>query len=148
MSNYPPSGGFEGSGFSPPGPQKTQVLGLDSNIAGLLCYLHICCIGLVASILWLVTEPKENKFLRFHSIQSLLLLGVIFIVWVIFWFLGVGVGLSGSGAAEAGASILLLLVQMVIGLIFLVVIIIGMIKAYQGQMWKLPVIGDIADKSS
>lgn len=148
MSNYPPSGGYEGSGFSPPGPQKTQVLGLDSNVAGLLCYLHICCIGLIASILWLVTEPKENKFLRFHSIQSLLLFGVMIIVWLIFWILGVGAAFSPSGAAEAGASILLILVQIVVGLIFLVVIIIGMIKAYQGQMWKLPIIGDIADKNS
>lgn len=144
MSNYPPPGGF-----SPPGPQKTQVLGLDSNLAGLLCYVHFCCIiGLVASILWLVTEPKENKLLRFHSLQSLLLFGVMIIVWVIFSFLGVGLAFSPSGMAEAAGSMLLSLVYFVVWIVFLLVMIIGMVKAYQGQIWKLPIIGDIADKNS
>jgi uncharacterized membrane protein len=40
------------------------------------------------------------------------------------------------------------LIQWAVGLVFLGISIFGCIKAYQGQMWKLPVIGDIAEKNS
>jgi uncharacterized membrane protein len=159
--DYPPPGGYQGGGYPPPPPPqgpggKTQVLGLDYNIAGMLCYLPpcLCCVNLIASILWMATEPKESRFLRFHAMQGLMLFGVNFIVWIIFFFLGAGMSIGtsmatgGSGVAGAGASLLLLAIRAVIGIIFLIVYIIGAVKAYQGQMWKLPVIGDIAEKNS
>jgi uncharacterized membrane protein len=159
--DYPPPGGYQGGGYPPPPPPqgpggKTQVLGLDYNVAGMLCYLPpcLCCIDLIASIFWMATEPKESRFLRFHAMQGLMLFGVNFIVWIIFFFLGAGMSIGtsvatgGSGLAGAGASLLLLVIRLVIGLIFLIVYIIGAVKAYQGQMWKLPVIGDIAEKNS
>lgn len=142
MSNQPPYGYTP-----PPAPQgKTKVLGLDYSVAGLLCYLPVCCVNLITSIIWLATEPKENRILRFHALQSLLLTGVVIVIWVIFMFLGVGMAFSPD-AVNVGGSLLLFLVRLVIGVILLILHIIGMVKAYQLQMWKIPVLGDIAEKN-
>jgi len=163
MSNQPPYGypggpqGYEGGGFPPPGAPtgKTKTLNLDYNVAGLLCYIPGCCclLNVVPCILWLATEPKENRFLRFHSVQGLLLAGVWIAVWILFTIISIafGMGMSmtpGSGLAEAGGGLLLFLIRVLVGCGLLALHIIAMMKAYQGQIWKLPVIGDIAEKNS
>jgi uncharacterized membrane protein len=144
MSSYPPPGGAGPSG-------KTQVMGLDHKVAGLLAYVP-CCIGVIFSILWLVTEPKDSRFVRFHSIQSLLIVVVWVIVWIVFWILfmilGVGAGFAPGDMAGAGIAFLLWIVEMAIFAILFILMIVCMIKAYQGQMWKVPMIGDIAEKNS
>jgi uncharacterized membrane protein len=53
-----------------------------------------------------------------------------------------------SSVALGGGGLLLFVLQLVIGLVFLVIHIVAMVKANQMQMWKLPVIGDLADKNS
>lgn len=67
--SYPPPGGYQNEPQPlPPGaPGKTKVLNMDQNVGALLCYLPICCINLIFAIIWLATEPRENKFLRFHA---------------------------------------------------------------------------------
>ncbi|HSB11339.1 MAG TPA: DUF4870 domain-containing protein [Blastocatellia bacterium] len=157
MSNQPPYGypggsqGYQGGGgYPPPGPpaNKTKVLNLDYNIAALLCYLPICCINLIASIIWFASEPKENRFLRFHALQSLGLIAISIVVWIVFMFLGVGMMFSPSDTVGAAGSGLLSIIQLLVWLVLLIVHILCMVKAYQGQMWKLPVIGDIAEKNA
>ncbi|HUK91704.1 MAG TPA: DUF4870 domain-containing protein [Blastocatellia bacterium] len=141
MSNPPPGG-------------KTKVLSLDYNVAAMLCYLPICCISIIVPILIVATEPKENKFVRFHALQSLFLTGVIVVLFGILWVLSIvlAVGSSTAGsagsAAGAGIGLLILLVECVVGLVLLIVFIMGMLKAYKYEIWKLPVIGDLADKNS
>src|SRR5260221_950500 len=68
-SPYPEGGPPSGA----PG-GKTSFMGLDSNLAAMLCYIanFLCCIGLVLAIVLLVTE-KENRFVKFHAVQSLFL---------------------------------------------------------------------------
>ena len=90
------STGYQGGVNPPPGAPtgKTKVLNLDYNVAGMLSYLPICCINLVFSIIWLASEPKENRILRFHALQSLLLIGLFFIVNVIFWILTIAVAVT------------------------------------------------------
>jgi uncharacterized membrane protein len=134
---------------------KTKTLGLDYSVAGLLAYLPICCINLICSLIWLFTEPKENKVLRFHSMQSLLLMAVGIACGIVFAILQTvmagAAGATGSSAAAGaavGGSLLLLVAQVLIGGIILIVDIIAMVKAYQGQIWKIPVIGNIADKNT
>src|SRR5205085_6573817 len=131
------------------------TFGMAYNTAALLCYLPscLCCVNLIPCIIWLSTEPKENRFLRFHSMQGLLLFGVWFIVWLIFTILGVALGASMSfspntNMAGVGGLLVLRLIQLVVYLVLLVVHIIAMVKANQGQMWKLPLIGDIAEKNA
>jgi uncharacterized membrane protein len=155
MSNQPPYGypggpqGYQGGGYPPQGAPtgKTKVLNLDYNVAGMLCYLPICCINLVFSIIWFASEPKENRLLRFHALQSLLLIGVFFVVSVICWFLALAMAVTPVPGSSAGWG-LFSLIRLVVGLIFLVISIIGCVKAYQGEMWKLPIIGDIAEKNA
>ena len=128
------------------------------NVAGLLCYLPSCCclLNAVASVLWLATEPKDNRFLRFHSIQGLLLFGAGFVLGIVFQILGVllGIGTSAVPSGDIGVaaggigSLLLFLIQMLCSVVLLVFHIIGMIKANKGEMWKIPVIGNIAEKNS
>lgn len=150
--NYPPPGGYPPGGFPPPG-GKTQTLNLDYNIAGLLCYIP-CCINLIASILFLVTEPKDSKFVRFHALQGLLLIGLGIVVGIVFWILQTVILVGSSGMGSAGSagggilSLLVMLVQFVIGIGLLVLHIMGCVKAYQNQMWQMPIIGGIAAKNA
>ena len=120
------------------------ALGLDSNVGAMLTYLPVCGISLIYSIIVLVTE-KTNKTVRFHAVQSLLLTAVyvvgIFAVAVVG---GVLVGATGSGVL--GSLVGLLYAVVVIG--FLVLMIIGCVKAFQNSGYRLPVIGDMADKWS
>ena len=158
--SYPPPGGYQGGGYAPPGPPptgKTKTFGLDHNVAALLCYMAwCCCIGIIASIIWLVTEPKENKFLRFHALQALFLVGVWIgaeiVLGIVGFAIGAGTGMMrGGGMAPAGGlGIILLWVAFhwFIRLIFFIIHVVAMIKAYGNQMWKLPVIGNLADSNS
>ena len=78
-------------------------------------------------MLFLLLE-KENKFVRFHAMQSLVVFLALFIIsGVISWIPIMGV-----------------LVSSLISLVGLVLWIILMIKAFQGERFKLPVAGDFA----
>ena len=128
---------------------------MNYNTAALLCYIPTCCclINLVPCILWLATEPRENRFLRFHALQGLFLAGVWILLWIIFTILAVAMGVSmsftpGGNMLSAGGGLLLFLIRLVVGLVLLIIHIVAMLKANQGQMWKLPIIGDIAEKNA
>lgn len=118
------------------------ALGLDANVGAMLCYLPVCGISLIYSIIVLVME-KTNKMVRFHAFQSLLLTAA-YIVGV-FALTIVGVVVSQVSGVLGG---LISLLPMLIVIAFLGLMIFGCIKAYQGQSFKLPVIGDMADKWS
>jgi len=118
------------------------ALGLDNNVGSMLCYLNICLpIGLIYSIIVLVTD-KTNKLPRFHAFQSLLLTAALVVIGIA---LGVVMGIFSAATNSFGPSLGFngLLSLVILGLsIFLAM------KAYQGEMLKLPVIGDMADKWS
>ncbi len=120
------------------------ALGLDTNVGAMLTYLPVCGISLIYSIIVLVTD-KTNKNVRFHAFQSLLMTAVYVVAIV-------GVAIVGGGlAAATNSGILASLVGLLyfgcIG-IFLILMIVGCIKAYGNNSFKLPVIGDMADKWS
>lgn len=119
-----------------------SALGLDANLVAMLCYVaNICCyLGLILSIITVVTD-KANKLARFHAFQSILLSAAGLV-------LGVLLGILNGVAAAAHSGMLSMLIGLigfVIGIGFLIAIIFTAIKAYQGQIFKLPVIGDLAD---
>ena len=121
------------------------ALGLDNNVGSLICYLNICFpFGLIYSIIVLVTD-KTNKLPRFHAFQALLLIGAAFV-------LGLGLGIVfGVFGAITGSNVIGFLGTGFSGIIGLIVFAIGLIagiKGYNGEMFKLPVIGDLADKWS
>lgn len=158
---YPPPGGggygYGGGGSFPPPGNKTKTFGMNYNTAAMLSYLPncLCCLGLIFSLIFFFTEPKENKFVRFHAMQGLLLFGVNFVLNIIINVIGVALGTGSamsrdgiSGGMFAGGNALLSIVSWGLGLVFLIIHIIAMVKANQMQMWKLPVIGDFAEKNS
>jgi uncharacterized membrane protein len=106
--------------------QKTW-LNVDENIAGLLCYIGIWVTG----IIFLLME-KENESVKFHAMQSIVtFLPLMVIAIVIGWIPWVG-------------WILAPLVWLLTVILWLVL----MIKAYQGEKFKLPIVGDIAEKQA
>src|SRR5947199_588432 len=125
-------------------PGGKTSLGLESNVGAMLCYIanFLCCIGLVLAIVLLVTE-KENRFVKFHAIQSLFLavaqIAVSLIMGILTEILGIVLGMVHLSILAFflnwGLGIILLL-------IFAIVWIIAGIKAYGGQWYKLPLIGN------
>jgi uncharacterized membrane protein len=122
-------------------PGSKTALGLDANIGALLCYLPVCLISLVYSIIVIVSD-KENTFVRFHAFQSLLLTGLYIVLVIAISIIGGVISAVVSGTIGSLFSLLSLLV--IVG--FLGAMIFGMIKGFQGQILKLPVIGDMAEK--
>jgi len=120
-----------------PGGAKTN-LGLEPNIAGLLCYVP-CCLGLVFSVVAAIVE-KQSRFVRFHAFQSLLLHGVGIAVLVALQL--VAAVLGGIGLWVVGGIIWVL--QVLVGLGLMAVVIVMMIKANSGEELELPVIGPMA----
>ena len=104
--------------------EKTSI-GLAENIAGLLCYV----LGWISGLVFLLLE-QENKFVRFHAIQSIIVFAIIMILGLIL------------GSIPFVGTVLAWIVSMV-GVVFWIVL---MIKAYQGNKYKLPWAGDLAEK--
>lgn len=106
-------------------PTNKTSTGLQENVAGLLCYLG----GWITGLIFLLVE-KENKFVRFHAVQSI---AISVALMVVYFVLGI-------------IPIIGWILLPIVGLAALILWILLMIKAYQGKMYKLPFIGDFAEK--
>lgn len=100
-------------------------LGLQPNIAGALAYF----LGPVTGILFLLIE-KQNKFVRFHAMQSTLTFGGIFVLNIVLGFIPLLGWMAGT---------LLSLVSLVLWLFL-------MYQAFNNKEYELPVVGEIARK--
>ncbi|MBA7471452.1 hypothetical protein ES707_06758 [subsurface metagenome] len=112
--------------------EKTST-GLEANVAGLLCYV----LGWVTGLIFILIE-KENKFVRFHAMQSIVTFGAINVVWIILWIFTI----------IPYIGIVFVILNWIIGLLAFVLWIVLMIKAYQGTKYKLPWAGNLAEKWS
>jgi uncharacterized membrane protein len=129
-----------------------SVFDMDANLVALLCYIanFVCYLGFVLSIITII-QDKNNKLARFHAWQSILLFVaplVLVIVWVIFAAVGVFIDAAIGIPIFSILSMLLYAVLLLTGLAALVGMIIAAIKAYNGELFKLPVIGGFADRFS
>ncbi|MBP1912988.1 DUF4870 domain-containing protein [Thermococcus stetteri] len=109
----------------PDNPPKKTSLGLDENLEGLLAYL----LGWVSGIILLLLE-KDSDFVRFHAMQSTIIFLPLWIGIEIFKY----IPFLGWILAD------------LLGLIGLIVWIVGMVKAYQGERYKFPIAGDLAEQ--
>lgn len=109
-------------------------LGLEENFEAVLCYLFFWISGLF----FYFVEDK-NKFIRFHAMQSIL---VFLPLWVLAWIFGGFFGVLNYGPAWVFFSWISWLFWVLVFVTWLVL----MVKAYQMQRYKLPVVGDIAEK--
>ena len=117
---------------------KTSM-GMEANVAGLLSYV----LGWVTGLIFFLLE-KDNKFVRFHALQSMIVFGAFSaagIILSIFFQFFIRVRLYFIFQFLALLSTLLWLGALILWIIL-------MIKAYQGESFKLPIAGDIAAKNS
>jgi uncharacterized membrane protein len=126
---------------------KTSFMELDSNLAAMLCYISyfICCLGLVVGIVFVATE-KENRFVKFHALQSLFLFALLVVLSFILGILDAVMQMILNLTVGFGwiAGLLTWVLGGVLLFVFAVFLIIGGIKAYGGQWFKLPIIGRFA----
>jgi uncharacterized membrane protein len=108
--------------------------GLTDNMAGALAYVTI-----IPAIVFLVMEPyNRSKFIRFHSFQCIFFA----VAWTALWIvLNIIVHIPIFGW-------LTILIWPLISLAGFIIWLVLVLKAYQGQMFKLPVIGDMAEKQA
>ena len=148
MQNPPPGQQQQGYGSpygTPPnaplqptpggGPRdKTALGGLDANLAAALGYP----IGIIALIM--VFIEKQNRFARFHALQSLLLI----VTWIV-----VAIGFAIVIGILSAISEMLGFIGLLFPLLWLLwfgTLLFSAYKAYQGEWFKLPIIGDMAEK--
>jgi uncharacterized membrane protein len=105
--------------------------GLAENVAGLLCYV----LGWLTGIIFLLIDKRP--FVKFHAAQSIVVFGALTIIRI---GLGIVMGIGGFVGFGIWA-----LVSMVLGLVGLVLWILLMIKAYQHQLYRVPIAAPIAD---
>jgi uncharacterized membrane protein len=139
MQNPPPNQPGTSSGIG----------GLDPKVAAALSYIWI--VGLIFFFI-----EKENRFVRFHAMQSIIfgiantvIMFVLAILAVILTFaFGIGGAMVGGGIGTLVSMLvwLIWLLFWVIGLALFLGLIFAAVKAYQGQKFKLPVIGNMAEK--
>ncbi len=101
--------------------------GLSANTAGLLCYLA----GWITGIIFLVID-KKRKFVRFHAWQSIMTFGVLTVASLIL----------------SPIPLIGLVLGPIIWVLSFVLWIILMVQAGTGKMWKLPLVGDWAEKQA
>ena len=120
--------------------------GLDENIASLLSYIMTWVSGLVFFLI-----EKDSRLVRFHAMQAILLGGVVTVVGIGLWVISLILVLI-IGQISGILSTLVSLVSGLLALVFFVAVVIAwvmcLIKAYQGQYYKLPIIGAYAEKFS
>ncbi len=105
--------------------------GLAENVAGLLCYV----LGWLTGIIFILIDKRP--FVRFHAAQSIVVFGALTIIRI-----GLGVVMGIGGVVGFG---LWALVSMVLGLVGLVLWILLMVKAYQHELFRVPIAAPIAD---
>lgn len=115
-----------------------QGTGLAPNIASLICYI---CMP-ITSIVFLIIE-KENLDVRFHAWQ-----GTAFGIGYILVIIALEILAAIFGAIASVLGIIIGFFIPIVGLIAFVVWIVCLIKAYQGERWRIPVVGDFAAKKA
>lgn len=104
---------------------KKTALGLGENIEGVLTYV----LGWITGLVFWFLEP-ENKFVRFHAMQSIVVFGALTVVEIVLGFIPILGFILGALLGLAGFVLWLWL----------------MYKAYQGELYKLPWAGDFAEQ--
>jgi uncharacterized membrane protein len=105
---------------------------LESNIAGLLCYV----VGWITGLIFFLIEEKD-EFVRFHAVQSMIVFGAWTVVQIVLTGTLYSISHTGGEIFSSLWSVLAIVLWIVL-----------MIKAYQGKRFKLPVSGELAEKYS
>ena len=104
----------------------TTASGLDANLAAALAY----AVGWVSGLVFLFFE-ENNKFVRFHAFQSVIVFGGLSLAWMV-----------ALSIPFLGWIVAFLVIPPVSAVLWLIL----MFKAYQGERYKLPGVGDIVEQ--
>jgi len=132
----------------PPAGTPASGSGVDPKVAAALSYIWI--VGVIFFFL-----EKENKFVRFHAMQSILfgiantviLVALMVVGFVLTFAFGIGGAIVG-GVAGTLVSMLIWVIWLLFWLIAMALflgLIFAAVKAFQGHKLKLPIIGNIAE---
>lgn len=134
-------GASQGAAVSAPAgaPIASTRTGLSENVAGLLCYALVWITGLIFLLI------DKRPFVRFHAAQSLVTFGALNIVSIVLGVSFLGANVFGNAFSWSAFSFWAA-VHSLISLVALVAWIVGMIKAYQHERFRFPLVGDIADQ--
>ena len=97
--------------------------GLDENVAGFFCYL----LGFITGVVFLVVE-KKSSFVKFHAKQSTITFLILFVISLILGWIPI-------------IGILVLILSLILWLLL-------MIKALQGERYMLPIVGKMAEEKT
>jgi len=148
QSGYGQQGGYQQTGYgqqggyqqgpygtgTPPGMQSPlgpSSLGMQPNVSAGLSYV----LGWVTGLIFFLLE-KQNRFVRFHAMQSILFFGGLTVIQIILGVIG-NFPFIGLFTIPLG---------LVVGLVWFVGWIVLMINGFQGKYFKLPIVGDYAEK--
>ncbi len=130
----------------PPVQTAKSSTGLDENVAALLSYIF----GWVSGLIFFLIE-KDSRLVRFHAMQSILLnagaLVIGIVLWIV-WVFGVVIFASIDDTLGSLVGLVLGLLLFVFWIGLLIAVVLCLVKAYQKQYFKLPVIGNFAEKFS
>jgi len=127
-------GGYQqpyGTASSANGPTS---MGMQANTAAGLSYIA----GWITGLIFFLGE-KQNRFVRFNAMQSILLYAALTVIYII-------LTVVGTALLFTGLWFLVLLLDWLVGIGAFVLWIILMINAFQGKYLKLPIVGDYAEK--
>jgi uncharacterized membrane protein len=128
----------------PPGLPGKSSTGLDENIAALLTYVF----GWVSGLIFFLLE-KDSKLVRFHAMQSILFNVFVAVLCFAGWIVTIILVLIASQLPDVLGTVvglLATLVWVILGAGLLIGWILCLVRAYQGKFFKLPVIGNLAEK--
>lgn len=131
--------GAQQPAYAPPPPAQPVAGGMEDNMAGALCYL----LGFITGVLFLVLEPYNKRpFVRFHAFQA-----VLFSVGWIILSIAVSIVL-GIMSAVMHMWLLFVPLRMLIGLLGFLLWLFCMYKAYNRELYQLPIVGPMAAKQA
>lgn len=130
----------------PPVQTAKSSTGLDENVAALLAYIATWITGLIFFLI-----EKESRFVRFHAMQAILLGASTFVIGIVLyiaWAILLIIVVQVSDVLAMLVNLVAILIMVVFYLSFFVGWVLCMVKAFQKQYFKLPVLGNFAEKFS
>jgi uncharacterized membrane protein len=127
----PKCGASQGRVVASSSPVVVSSDGLAENVAGLLCYV----LGWLTGIIFLLVDKRP--FVKFHAAQSIVIFGGLTVLRI-----GLGIVMSTGGLLGLG---LWAAITGLIGIVALVLWIFLMFKAYQHELFKVPIVAGIAE---
>ena len=127
--------------------KSDSTMNMEENVASMVCYIGTWVTGLIFYFM-----EKKNKTVRFHAMQSILTFLPLMIISYALWWIGIpkwsyGGGYYGFGNFDPGIPALVWIsygLWALTGILWLILVF----KSYQGEKFKLPIVGDIAEKKA